>query len=267
VEFWMKHLGATAAYHKILHRQVRRTVPEAVSPQPLLGKLVPDVFVIRENGVLYEMSFKEGYSVGLFLDQRENRRRLLEGHVAAEFPLFAGGGEGRSLLNTFSYTCGFSVCAAKAGFQTTSLDLSKKYLEWGKRNYVLNGLDPSRHDFIFGDAFDWMKRLAKKERSFDVVILDPPTFSQSKETGRFSAERDYARLVEAALPVLKPGGVLLASTNAARLEPEEFVLQVGAAVVQGGRKVLQQHYVPQPVDFPTHREEPAYLKTLWLRIS
>jgi 23S rRNA (cytosine1962-C5)-methyltransferase len=78
--------------------------------------------------VKYELSFNEGYSVGLFLDQRDNRRRLLTGHAAADFPL-AAPPVGLRVLNVFAYTCGFSVCAALAGAATTSLDLSKKYLD------------------------------------------------------------------------------------------------------------------------------------------
>ena len=154
-----------------------------------------------------------------------------------------------------------------AGARTTSLDLSKKYLEWGKRNFALNDLDPTQHDFIYGDTFDWMRRLAKKGRTFDAIILDPPTFSQSKESGVFRAEKDYGKLVTAALPLLKPGGVLLASTNAADLLPERFLDQINEAVHAARRKVVQQHYVPQPPDFPISRDEPAYLKTVWLRIG
>jgi 23S rRNA (cytosine1962-C5)-methyltransferase len=171
------------------------------------------------------------------------------------------------MLNCFAYTGGFSVCAAKAGARTTSLDLSKKYLEWGKRNFTLNGLDPAAHDFIFGDAFDWLRRLAKKGRAFDAVVLDPPTFSQSKEHGAFRAEKDYGRLAAAALPLVKPGGILFASTNAADWPPEDFLADVAAAVSAAKRKIRQQHYVPQPPDFPISRAEPAYLKTVWLRIG
>src|SRR6202040_3530108 len=112
------------------------------SPQLLLGRAAPERFAIRENGLQFELSFDEGYSFGLFLDQRDNRRRFLTGHVAAEFQLFNSKPETRDakpeVLNVFSYTCGFSVCAAKGGSKTTSLDLSKKYLEWGKRNFTLN---------------------------------------------------------------------------------------------------------------------------------
>ena len=132
---------------------------------------------------------------------------------------------------------------------------------------MLNQLDPTAHDFIYGDAFDWLRRLAKKGRIFDLIILDPPTFSQSKEQGAFQAEKDYGHLVNMAFPLLKSKGVLFASTNAARLEPGQFLETLAGAVQSAGKKILQQHYVPQPPDFPIHRQEPAYLKTVWLRIS
>ena len=317
--------GARGVYHKALNRHVRQSSVATASPQLILGEAAPERFTIRENGLLFELSFSEGYSVGLFLDQRDNRRRFLIGHVAADFTLgsnespspsppgrgsqsssgigeeggrFAedvaiilplpwgedrGEGErgafptasatgtkvlsGWKILNTFAYTCGFSVAAAQAGAHVTSLDLSKKYLEWGRRNFVLNGLDPAPHDFIYGDAFDWMRRLTKKSRLFDALILDPPTFSQSKEGGPWRAEKDYGNLVEAALPLLKPDGVLLASTNAAKLEPEIFLEVLRVAVAKAGRKITQQHYVPQPPDFPITRAEPAHLKTVWLRVQ
>lgn len=267
-----KHLASLESphthhlYHKTLSRHVRRTTIGETSPQNISGNVGPERFVIRENGAKFEMSFNEGYSVGLFLDQRDNRRRFLTNHIAADFG-FPTSDTKPEVLNTFAYTCGFSVCAALAGARTTSLDLSKKYLEWGKRNFALNGLDPAQHDFIFGDTFDWIRRLAKKGRAYDAVILDPPTFSQSKESGVFRAEKGYGKLVAAALGVLKPKGVLLASTNAAELLPEDFLDHIYSAVRANQRKIVQQHYVPQPPDFPVCREEPAYLKTVWMRIA
>ncbi|MEP7366477.1 MAG: pseudouridine synthase, partial [Acidobacteriota bacterium] len=101
-------------YFKVLNRHVRRTSAQETSPRLLSGPAVPERFEILENGIRFELSFAEGYSVGLFLDQRDNRRRFLVNHVAAEFPLFEDGAAGREVLNTFAYTCGFSVCAAKA---------------------------------------------------------------------------------------------------------------------------------------------------------
>jgi 23S rRNA (cytosine1962-C5)-methyltransferase len=226
---------------------------------------------VRENGIQFELSFNEGYSVGLFLDQRDNRRRLLTGHIAADFSLFNSELKTQDsrfeVLNAFAYTCGFSVCAAKAGARTTSLDLSKKYLAWGKRNFVLNGFDPAGHDFIYGDVFDWLRRLAKRKLLFDLILLDPPTFARSKEHGVFRVEKDYGKLVAAVLPLLKTGGVLFASANAAGWSPEKFLAGVEEAIHSAKRRILRRHYAPQPPDFPMSRAEPAYLKTVWLRIG
>lgn len=254
-------------YHKTLIRHIRQTTTSETSPQHLAGAVAPERFEVRENGIRYELSFAEGYSVGLFLDQRDNRRRLLTNHVAAGFPLFPEAAAGREVLNCFAYTCAFSVCAALGGARATSLDLSRKYLDWGRRNFTLNGLDPAAHDFIYGDVFDWLRRLGKKGRQFDAVLLDPPTFSRSKEHGEFRATSDYGELVNDALRVLKPNGVLFASTNAAGLAPEKFLTQVQEAIAAAGRRAVREHYVPQPPDFPISRDEPAYLKTVWLRVS
>ena len=125
-----------------------------------------------------------GYSQGLFLDQRGNRRRVRERVCAGE-----------RVLNCFSYTCGFSVAAAMGGAITTSLDLPGPYLDWGKRNFTHNGMDPSDHYFCKGDAMHWLQRFAKQGRRFQGVILDPPTFSRSAD-GVFRAGKDYARLVD-----------------------------------------------------------------------
>jgi 23S rRNA (cytosine1962-C5)-methyltransferase len=276
-------------YHKILSRHVRQSKVADASPQLVFGEPAPEKFEILENGIRYEMSFREGYSVGLFLDQRDNRRRFLTGYIATNFRLPIAdpgcaeascqlsespartegqiGNRKSEILNCFAYTCGFSVCAAKAGWQTTSLDLSKKYLEWGKRNFALNGIDPAQHDFIYGDTFDWLRRFAKKRRQFDVIVLDPPTFSQSKASGVFRVEKDFGKLVAVTLPVLKSDGILFCSTNAADWPPEKFLAEIEMAIFQSRRKILQQHYVPQPPDFPVSRSEPAYLKTVWLRLA
>jgi len=99
------------------------------------------------------------------------------------------------------------------------------------------------------------------------VLLDPPTFSRSKTSGVFRAQKDYGRLVRAALPLVKPGGVLFASTNAAGWPPQEFLAMVEVAIQSARRKVVQRQYTPQPPDFPISRSEPAYLKTVWVRIE
>ena len=283
-----EELGAQGIYHKILMKQSDSAYrPEEVLPELLSGSAAPERFIVSENGLSFELSFRAGQSFGLFLDQRDNRRRLLTGYIAPGFYVVEpeqGGRrldkqiarhrldeaekkQGPTLLNAFCYTCGFSVCAAKAGAHTTNVDLSKKCLEWGKRNFSLNGLDSGSHDFLPGDIFDWFQRLKRKERQFDIIVLDPPTFSRSKDSGTFRVEKDYPKLLALALPLLKDPGVLLISANAAGWPAEDFVSCIEAAVSRAGRKMLQKHYAPQPPDFPISRSEPAYLKTMWLRVG
>jgi 23S rRNA (cytosine1962-C5)-methyltransferase len=195
----------------------------------------------------------------------------MTGYVAPGFELPGLGGSepssAISVLNTFAYTCGFSVCAARAGARTTSIDLSKKYLDWGKINFQANDLDPSNHEFIFGDVFDWLRRLDKKGRRFEIILLDPPTFSHSKSGGSFSVEKDYGKLASAALKLLKPGGVLFASTNAADWAPESHLAVLQSSIKAAGRRIAKMHFAPQPPDFPVSQAQPAYLKTFWIQLE
>jgi len=272
-----KHCGARGAYHKILRRQFRGVTGGETGPRLLFGEPALPSFVIRENGLQYELSLNEGYSNGLFLDQRENRRRLLTGYIAPGFMLPCASSPEKpeavhepvknKVLNTFSYTCAFSVCAAKAGMRTTSIDLSKKYLEWGKRNFALNQISTAEHDFICGDLFEELRRLGKKGFLFDIILLDPPTFSQSKDSGVFRAEKDYGKLLQLALPLLQNQGILFASTNAASWPAQQFLERIKAEVQKSSRKIMQLHFVPQPPDFPISRAEAAYLKTVWMRLA
>ncbi|MSU35542.1 MAG: hypothetical protein EXS36_10590 [Pedosphaera sp.] len=259
--------GTCGWYIKRLERRLEGRRGVELSPRHGGGEIAVENFVVRENGVQFELSFQEGYSVGLFLDQRDNRRRLLTGHVGGGFPLWDSEVASREILNCFAYTCGFSVCGASGGAKTTSLDLSRKYLEWGRRNFLRNGIDMEDHEFIHGDTFDWLRRFARKGRRFGVVVLDPPTFSRSKECGVFRADADYGLLVTAALQVLSSGGVLLSSTNAARVSADEFIQTLRDTIRLAGRKIVKELYIPQPPDFPVHREEPAHLKTVWMRVA
>jgi 23S rRNA (cytosine1962-C5)-methyltransferase len=265
--WWVKRYGLRGVYHKRLSQQPGTISAGGSLPVRVQGDSAPSPFVVRENGLHFELSFSEGASIGLFPDQRDNRRAVLINHVGPDFPLFLGAAEKAKVLNTFAHTCSFSVCAAMAGARTTSLDLSRKYLEWGKRNFQLNGLDLDGHEFIYGDAMDWMRRLARKGGAFDLLILDPPTFSRSKKHGTFRVEQDYGRLVQTALPLLNSGGVLLACTNAASLEPGVFLGRIAEATKRAGRRITRQQYAPQPPDFPTARGHLAYLKTVWMRIE
>jgi 23S rRNA (cytosine1962-C5)-methyltransferase len=231
-------LDAKTVHEQIVTKQ-KRTVPVG----PALGR-----FPIRENGVTYLVNFGEGLATGIFLDQRENRYRLLTGNLA-----------GKRVLNCFAYTCAFSVAAAKAGAMTTSVDLSRNYLEWGKENFRVNGLDGAGHDFIFGDVFEWLKRFAKRGQTWDIVLLDPPTFSTTKTGRSFRAERDYRELSELAAKLVAPGGTLFCSTNQRTFAPEAFE----RVVRQCGRPVTALEFETVPFDFL-----PAdYLKTFWATLE
>jgi 23S rRNA (cytosine1962-C5)-methyltransferase len=151
--------------------------------------------------------------------------------------------------------------------KTVSVDLSSKYLEWGKRNFALNQLPLEGHSFYCGDAFDELKRMGRRGNKFDVIVLDPPTFSQSKRSGPFRVEKDYGKLVDFSMPLLKSRGILYASTNAANWHVEAFLEEIDSAAQRSGRRIVQSHFAPQPPDFPISRAEPAYLKTIWLRIA
>jgi len=266
LDHWLGKLGCRAAYHKTLLRTPG--IPSADSaPQLVLGENSAPRISILENGIPFQLDLGAGYSVGLFLDQRENRRRLLRRHIAAQFPIRSPDSAQARVLNAFAYTGGFSVCAALAGATTTSIDLSARYLDWAKANFQLNQLDANTHRFLTGDVFDWFHRLSRKQHRFDVILLDPPTFSRSKTHGIFRTEKDYARLVTAALPLLAAGGILFASANTARLSAEDFLNQLSRAISSSGRRLVRQHYSAQPLDFPITRAEPAHLKSVWLEIE
>jgi len=215
------------------------------SPTHLAGPEVPEPFLMLENGIASEISFQSGYSQGIFLDQRDNRaevRRLME--------------PGKRLLNTFAYTGAFSVAAGMAGAETTTLDLSQPYLDWAKRNFTHNQLDPAAHHFCKGDTFHWLRRFAKQGRTFDGIILDPPTFSRDEKGKVFRVEQDFGELAALAIDILAPDGWVLCSTNCRNLGLNEFQKQLRSA----SRRAMSARHAPMPPDFTGD----PYLKSVWL---
>lgn len=229
----------------------RLDAKEKSDPIPLVEgtDALPDPFLILENGLRFEISFRSGYSQGIFLDQRENRLRVRE----CLRP-------GHKFLNLFAYTCGFSVAAAMAGAETSSVDLSGPALEWGKRNFLLNALDPVAHHFPKGDALDYLSLFHRKGRLFDGIVLDPPTFSRNR--GRvWKVENDFHELVAAAVRVTTPGGWLFCSTNCRRLPREGFESQIRRGCADAGRRFLID-WGEMPSDFTG---EP-YLHNVWIAL-
>jgi len=165
--------------------------------------------VVTEATMRFGIDFDGGYSSGLFLDQRHNRalvRRI----------------QPRRMLNCFAYTCSFSVAAALGGGQTVSIDLSSRALSRGRENFRENGIDPRKHRFLAEDVLEALPPLMQRDERFDMVILDPPTFSRGKHGQSFRVERDLEPLLLAALELTAPKGRILLSTNAARMDDRDL---------------------------------------------
>jgi 23S rRNA (cytosine1962-C5)-methyltransferase len=218
----------------------------------------PARFEVVELGLRYHVDLEaSATSSGLFLDQRETRRELLSSDLA-----------GRTVLNAFAHTGSLSVAAARAGAETLTLDLSKRYLAWAGENLRLNGIDPADHDTIYGDALEWMDRLARKGRRFDVVLVDPPSSSTSgrKGSGRWSVERDLGGLVERAVTLGAPGGSVYVSTNMRRLAWPRFLEHVASGLAAAGRTATVETRT-LPLDHRSGPGDPPYLKAAWLRLD
>jgi 23S rRNA (cytosine1962-C5)-methyltransferase len=164
--------------------------------------------VVQEAGLSFEINLSDYIDVGLFLDHRPTRARVHD--MVREYqnsgPV--------SVLNLFSYTGSFSVYAADAGARTTSVDLSKTYTAWAARNFALNGIDTSDHTLIDADVLTFLSEAKQKGRTFELIVVDPPTFSASKKTElTFSVQRDHGSLLSACEQLLTPGGAIVFSTN------------------------------------------------------
>ena len=233
-------------FGKLLPRQNEDRDPPVLvsgdSTLPLTGE-------VRENGVRYGLDFAAGYSAGLFLDQRMNRAFLRR---AAP----------KRLLNTFAYTCSFSVAAALAGAETVSIDLSKKSLERGRANFVRNNLDPKAgHRFLADDVLEALPQLARRGEKFDAIVLDPPTFSRGNQGRRWQVGQHLEELVIAAMEVAAPSARILISTNCATIQHADLE-RVARFALKFHRRPGDMHREAQPPDFP-----PGHgARTLWVSL-
>lgn len=250
--------GARAIYlkqHPIEAARVTEAELAHLAPaEPAWGVPLAEIEIL-ENGLRYLIRPGAGLSVGLFLDMREMRACVRAWAM------------GRTVLNTFAYTCAFGVAACVGGAaRVLNLDLSKPALAWGQANYRANGLTPDPYDFVYGDAFDWLARFVRRGQRFDLVILDPPGFARAD--GRpFSAARDYARLVALAAPVVSADGLLLACCNVATLPLRAFQRQVEEGIAAAGRRgILTGRFSEPALDFPPPPGASPYLKLLVFQI-
>jgi 23S rRNA (cytosine1962-C5)-methyltransferase len=262
---WLPHLDSVvAALHAVdaptrvvlrLSRAVQAAADTLTDGQVLAGDPLDGPVLFLENGITFEADLVRGQKTGFFLDQRDNRARV-ERHAS-----------GRSVLNVFAYTGGFSVYAARGGARdVTSVDISAPALEAAKRNFRHNQHNPqvraAQHNCVVGDAFEVIPRMARDGQRFDMVILDPPSFAKSSaEVERALAS--YVRIVRLGLDVLDRSGMLVAASCSSRITAEAFRDVVLDAAARSHRRlhILEQtgHAPDHPIGFP----EGAYLKCIF----
>lgn len=191
-----------------VHLKLRRRMPGADQYQKL-GE-AGDFFVVKEESSRYLVNLKDYLDTGLFLDHRPLR---------SEFRRLP---PGQRLLNLFCYTASVSVAAAASGARTVSVDMSNTYIDWAGRNLHENGFKPTEHELIREDALKFLKDGPGLREPFDLIFLDPPTFSNSKKmAGTWDVQRDHRAVVEQAMRFLKPDGKLYFSTNRGRFHLDE----------------------------------------------
>lgn len=204
----------------------------------IAGKPAPGRMEVLENGLRFLVSMEEGLNTGLFLDQRSNRRDLM------------GRARGKRVLNLFSYTGAFSVAAAAGGArQVTSVDVSPGYTEWAKANFGINRLNPRQHEFIVGDCLKVLSELAGRGKTYDLVVMDPPSFSTTSKS-RFTTRGGTADLVAAALPLITQGGVLITSSNHQKLDLADYLKELRRGALAAGCELRVIAAAGQPADFP-----------------
>ncbi|VOD05717.1 putative SAM-dependent methyltransferase [Streptococcus pneumoniae] len=220
------------------------------------GQEAPDFFTVLENGVLYQVFMNDGLMTGIFLDQHEVRGSLVDGLAM-----------GKSLLNMFSYTAAFSVAAAMGGAsQTTSVDLAKRSRELSQAHFQANGLSTDEHRFIVMDVFEYFKYTKRKDLTYDVIVLDPPSFARNKKQ-TFSVAKNYHKLISQSLEILNPGGIIIASTNAANVSRQKFTEQIDKGFAGRSYQILNKYGLPADFAYNKKDESSNYLKVISMKVS
>jgi 23S rRNA (cytosine1962-C5)-methyltransferase len=219
------------------------------SPALIIGDPSESLQTVATEWYLrFGIDFGTGYSPGLFLDQRENRRYLR--HIAP-----------KRLLNCFAYTCSFSVYAACNGAGTLNIDLSRKYLTRGRENFALNNLSTINHRFITDDVRSVLPRLARRGEKFDAIILDPPTFSRSSQGKTFQVQDDFENLLISALALAERDAHVLLSTNCSALGERALKVMARYCLKETRRAAAFHQSLPLP-DFPPR----AGASSIWLAL-
>jgi len=257
VEALMDETGA----HGILLRndsQSRRREGLGVEEPRVVAGGVPTRVAVRENGVLFLIDPWEGQKTGFFLDQRDKREALRKYARA------------KHVLNCFSYTGAFSVYAALTSSETrvTSVDISEPAIEMAREQFLLNGLDPNRHQLLIADVFEYLEEAQSNGVSFDVVVLDPPAFAKN-QGARAQALKAYRRLNTLGMQVLQPGGILLTCSCSGVIGMDDVLGTLSQAAQRLSRTVQVLETFTHGVDHPIHLAMPetAYLKAVFCRVE
>lgn len=223
----------------------------------VMGKRAKFPIIVKENGEKFAIYFNDGAMVGVFLDQREVRRQIRNKYA-----------RGKDVLNLFAYTGAFTVFAAKGDAKsTTTVDVANRTLERTQEHFELNDISGDAHQIIIEDVFNYFDYAEKKDLTYDLVILDPPSFAKSK-TMTFSAEKDYPSLLAECIELTRDNGIIVACNNSANISLDKFKQFVGKAfnMADARFEVLEYHSLPK--DFRTHPlyEESSYLKVAFLKV-
>jgi len=232
---------------------------EGLSPRvgPLRGDAPPAVIEIEEGGLRFLVDVRRGHKTGFYLDQRLNRLRV--GRLA----------RGRSVLNCFSYTGGFSLHAlAQGAVQVTSIDSSAEALAWGRRQAAHNGFPPQAADWVEGDVFRVLRELRNASRRFGLIILDPPKFAPTAAQVE-KAARGYKDINLLAFKLLEPGGWLATFSCSGGVSEELFQKIVAGSALDAGVEAAIVERFTQAPDHPVHLAFPeaTYLKGLLCRVN
>jgi 23S rRNA (cytosine1962-C5)-methyltransferase len=253
-------VGFEGVYLKVRPKQANVIVDprraDLAPSLPVRGLAAPAELEVLEDGLRLLARLGDGLSTGLFLDQRSNRRRVRE--MA----------DGLRVANLFSYTCAFSVAAALGGAASTaSIDASVNALERGRANFEHAGLiETGSNTFVADDAFRWLGRAARRGDVFDLIVVDPPSYSTTRQ-GRFVAQDDYAALAASAILLLAPGGRLLACTNHRGISWSRFRRMLFDACRSAKRDVAQIKDLQPQQDFPVAAGAEAHMKSALVTLT
>jgi len=220
----------------------------------IYGSLKKETVIFREHGVRFSANVIHGHKTGYFLDHRANRKRV--GELS----------QGKTVLDVFSYAGGFSVHALVGGAtEVTSVDISAKALEVAQANGKLNK-HKGKHKIITGDAFEILERLIGKKTSFDVVVIDPPSFAKSAREVH-TALYQYERLAKLGIQLVTAGGMLVLASCSSRVGKDQFLNACHLGFQKTKRKAMLVEQTAHDVDHPVTFDEGAYLKCGYFKIQ